>query len=700
MNLFKSFLKKNWLLFFCLIIIVLQFAQIGYFKRAVFLQSYDANYWKDRFEHSQYTLPLSQRIIGDDGLYSYAGYRLIHGASIESTISDKPPVGIYIAGLSTLIFNNPLWGELLLGIGATICFFLLTLELLKDKKTALMATTLFALEPFISSFFSITLLDLPQLFFLLLHLIFLLYAVKNKRFGILLALISGLSLGLFAETKPPLLLPVIILLETLYLYKQKSLLSLVSIGIGFLFGAVIPYFRYFQTGHSLIDYLKLHKYMASIYLAGHNRLFPLAIWQSLLIGYSPNVVTGQLLKMNNWWPFLPLVTAVGFYQTLKVLFQKKFPLFLKGLAIFFLTVLLIYTLVPSYARYLVLVIPFLYIFTALFLKKYAAKPIFLTIFIIVAAAGLLYSSFSLLPSADNVLQGFKYNFTHQFFQDIYQEDISASDRLIYSEQQFRELNQKALTNASIVDVNFKELSRSIPYLGKAGQVKYLVTYTTRDLGKFSEEKTVLLTNDQGEWKIDWNWNLLLNSFKPGDKFILNINLGKRGTIYDNNGKVLIQDSNSLLIKINPEKIDTKREMKTLILLSTLTAQEKMHLQNAYLENPLPNTYVDIATPFIQLTNRQQAELESYPGIELIAYNSRLYSQMPKILPVENTNYTECCTRIYSSSNYHGIDGIEKKYDKQLSGQNGGTLTLTDKNGALIKTLISRQPKNGTDIVIH
>lgn len=703
MNSFKSILKKNWLLFFCLVIIILQFAQIGYFKRAVFLQSYDANYWKDRFEHSQWAFPLSQRIIGDDGIYSYGGYRLIQGDSIETTNSNKPPVGIYLIGLSILFFKNPVFSELIIGIGTVIFFYLLALELLKDKKLALMTATLFTLEPFIFSNFAITLLDLPQLFFLLINLVFLLYAVKNKKFSSLLILISGLSLGFFTETKPPLLLPIIIGLESIYLYKQKYFWQFFPMAIGFTIGIITPYFRYFQLGHNLIDYIKLHKYMASIYYSGHNQLFPLSIWQSLFLGYFPDVVSGKLTKIGNWWPFLPIVVIAGMAQTIKTLFQRKSPLFLKGLAVFFLIVLVIYTLVPSYARYLVLAIPFLYIFAAEFLKKYAAKPILLGAFIIIAIAGLFYSSYLLIPTPDNILQGFKYNFTHQFFQDIYMEDISASNRITYSKQQFRELNQKALTNASIVDVNFKELSRSIPYLGKAGQVKYLVTYTTRDLGKFSEEKTVLLTNDRGEWKIDWNWNLLLNSFKPGDKFILNINSGKRGTIYDSKGNVLASDQNALLIKINPDKIDTKREQAMLKLLGGISSQQGVYLQNSYLENTLPNTYVPVLTTITTLYKTQLDELNTYPGLTLEMYTSRLYAinalSKNLITPVKNTRFSERFTRIYSSTNYHGIDGIEKKYDKQLSGYNGGILTLVDENGKLIRTLISRQPKNGTDIII-
>lgn len=272
---FKVFIKKNFLLLFCALVIFLQFSQIIYLKRAEFFQKYDVSYWKDRFEHSQYVMPISQRTIGDDALYNYAGYRLIKGESIENTTTFKPPVGLYLLGLSILVLN-PLLIEILLGIGIVILLFLLSNELLKDKNSALMITTLFALEPFFYNNLTIGLLDLPQLFFLLLHFVFLMWITKNKKYSLLFSLLSGISLGLFTETKPPILLPLIIILEAFYFYKQKMLLKVFPFSIGFILGAVLPYFRYFQEGNNLISYFKFHKYMASIYSSGYHTLYPMS----------------------------------------------------------------------------------------------------------------------------------------------------------------------------------------------------------------------------------------------------------------------------------------------------------------------------------------------------------------------------------------------------------------------------------------
>ena len=69
------------------------------------------------------------------------------------------------------------------------------------------------------------------------------------------------------------------------------------------------------------------------------------------------------------------------------------------------------------------------------------------------------------------------------------------------------------------------------------------------------------------------------------------------------------------------------------------------------------------------------------------------------MQIMNTMFKEADTRIYSSTNYYGIAGIEKEYDNQLSGRNGGKIVLRDRNGENIRTIVEKKEKNGKDIVI-
>ena len=90
-----------------LIFVLLAYLSLVIFtNRALFFSSYDADYWRDKFEHSQWSLPLSVRTIGDDGLYLYEGYRLIQGGDPTLLNAEVPPFGKYLIGASTLVFGN------------------------------------------------------------------------------------------------------------------------------------------------------------------------------------------------------------------------------------------------------------------------------------------------------------------------------------------------------------------------------------------------------------------------------------------------------------------------------------------------------------------------------------------------------------------------------------------------------------------
>lgn len=123
------------------------FLQVIYFRQAVFLETYDAPYWKDRFEHSQWSLPLSKRSLGDDGIYAYGGYQLMQGASIEETNTNKPPVGIYLIGLSIKFFSNPTIVMLFIGIATLITFYFFAKEILQKKSYAMLAVAFLAINP-------------------------------------------------------------------------------------------------------------------------------------------------------------------------------------------------------------------------------------------------------------------------------------------------------------------------------------------------------------------------------------------------------------------------------------------------------------------------------------------------------------------------------------------------------------------------
>lgn len=688
---------KKIVIIFCLLILIVQFVQIIYFQRSNFTAKYDTEYWKDRYEHSQYELPLSKRTIGDDGLHAYAGYKLINGANPFSINIDKPPAGKYFLGLSILIFQNPLYIVLFFGFCTLIVFYFIAKHFFRNNSLALIATSFLFLDPLFFSQFWITALDLIQLFFLLLSILLLINVKKLRRWSIFVALGSGLALGLFVEVKPPIVFPIVFILETVFLFYQGLRKEYLFFIIGLLFGIVLPYLRFIYLGNDIIDILKVHKFMASIYLQSQLKTHMEAIWLTLLTGKFPNIVTGSLINVSEWWILWPVITLFGITMAIFSLFSRSITILNKGFAVFLLIVLILFTVIPSYPRYLVIIFPFLYLFGIKFTQIFLNRGKIIALFLIMLTYGIINSFFFLLPKPESSLNGFYYNLSHLYFHDVYQENIANNNVLGLTRSKFRHIANKAFDDAKIRMIEIKELNKNIPMFATKGNVKIGMTYKTQDLGSFYEEKIIQLVQEEGVWKIKWNWDLVFNGFSPDFIVQAETILGKRGAIISMSGEILAQDYESYLVSVNPEKIDLKKENEMLKFISLIGDVKAPHLQNAYLENSLPGTYIPLVSLFNPLDEKTKARLLSFPGVKIDPYPSRIYNGIDR-LTISNTLYKECCTRIYSN-NYHGVAGLEGEYDSLLSGSDGGSILIKDRKGNIVKTILKRQAKIGQDVIV-
>lgn len=380
------------------------------------------------------------------------------------------------------------------------------------------------------------------------------------------------------------------------------------------------------------------------------------------------------------------------------LFAKSMPILNKGFAVFLLTVLILFTVIPSYPRYLVIILPFLYLFGIKFMQVFINRNKVIVLCLILLVYGIINSFFFLLPKPESTLGGFYYNLSYLYFHDIYQENIANNNVLGLTRNQFRYIGNKAFDDAGIKAVEVKELEKNIPMFATNGDVRVGITYKTQDLGSFYEEKIIKLVQKEGIWKIKWDWNLVFNGFSTDFIVQTETILGKRGAIISMSGQILAKDYESYLVSVNPEKIDLKRENEMLKFLSLIGDVKAPHLQNAYLENSMPGTYVPLVSLFYPLDEKTKEKLLSFPGVKITPYPSRIYDGIDR-LTIKNVLYKECCTRIYSK-NYHGVAGLEKEYDSLLSGSDGGAILIKDIEGNTVKTILKRQPKIGQDVIVE
>lgn len=686
---------KKFIIIFCLLIIFFQLFQIIYSQKAIFLENYDVGYWKDRFEHSQWALPLSKRIIGDDGLFAYIGYDLINGGSITGFDAEVPPLGKYFIGLSIKVFNNPFYYAIFFGISSLIAFYIISVKVLDNKIKALLPISILFLDPLFFSQFYKSMLDICQLFFLLLNVFFIISLAGNKNLSrksiYLLSLFAGISLGFFSQVKYPMLLPVLIIIETILFFIGKFKKEYILFLGGFCIAFLVSNIKFFLDGNSLIEFLKFQKYVLSFYtksqLAVHND----AIWSTFFFGKFPDITGGKLIRVEEWW-VLWIIAGIVVLPTIIVKLFRKGPIIWKGFGLFILLSFFTYTLLPVYPRYLILVLPFIYLFLVHIFYKLFNFKIANVFFVLILLYGLFHARFFLQDDPNKILNSFYYNFSNQYFQDIHKENIN---KLPMARDDFRLISQTALSDAGVKSIKVHELSKD--FNDSKGNVKLKIEYFTQDLGSFFEEKDLKLLKNNGKWKIDWDWNLVFNGFFPDFSLQTERILGKRGAIIDIHGKTLAQDEKGYLVSVNPQKIDLKKENEMLKFISALGDVKDPHLQNAYLENYLSGTYVPLISLFYPLDEKNKAKLLSFPGVKVTSYQSRVYRGLDP-LTIRNTLYEECCTRIYSK-NYHGNEGLERKYEELLSGIDGGRIVIKDKAGNVVRTVLKREAKIGQDVML-
>jgi hypothetical protein len=695
---YSSFFSKNLIWILCITVIFLQIFQIIYFKREAFLTQYDTSYWKERFEHSQWQLPLTQRIIGDDGLYAYNGYALFNGVSPYTIVAQVPPVGKYILGISIILFNNASYSALAFSIGSLIVFYLIARKILYSPKKAILVTAFFSLDPFFFTQLWPWMLDIFQLFFLLTNIYFLILFFESKgvKKKIIYLSVSGIALAFFSQTKVPILLPLLLVVELGYLCYLRKLKEALLFVFVFVCAFLLSNIQFFLEGKSFLEFMKFQKYVFVFYSQSKIAANNFAIWQTLFFGKVPQVATGTLIGVREWWPALSLIGLIGIIQSVLFIGSKSVNYIWKIIAVFLCGSVIIFTLVPFYSRYLILLIPFLYLifFKSLFSiipdkKNYVLLPLLFL--------GLFYTFYYLQPKPRDMLSTFYHSFENRYFQDIYAENLSQSSKQKIDRLNFSKIAQTALNDAGIGAISIQEKSQNIMPFSSSGKVFISIIYKTKRLGGFEEDKILYLKKENGEWKIKWDWNLIFNSFEKDDQVISSIIPGRRGSIVSAQGNTIAEDASGNIIMVNPGEIDRGNEEKMLEFLSKISGQEKVRLQAEYLDNAMKGDYVPVSTIFVNLTDEEKLLLKGTKGIRLEEYPNRIsYDNIGGKL--ENAFYYECCSRIYSRYNYVGISGLEKVYEDILRGEDGGKIILADKFGEEKRILLEKNRKMGQDIV--
>ena len=675
-----------------------------YSQRGYYTQTFNADYWKDKYDQSPWQLPLSTRPVGDDGLYLYQGHAMMHGADPSLLSAEVPPLGKYLIGFFTVFLRYPALYGIFVGALTLFVFYFLCQRILKSTNWSLFTTLLFALDPLFINQWHLTMLDNLYLFFILLVFLLLTFipnSSKNKT--ILLTSAIGLALGLMAETKAPLFVPHLFLITGFVLFKYKKIRYSLFVAAGFVAGYLLPYTYYFYLGHSFAEWVQVQKYIVRFYIDGSLQANYGSALTALMTGYIQNLFSHEWNRISEWSPAWILFTVSSFgIIFLSLLKTKKKLSFPNELKIWVVLSTVTLCVLPFWSRYLLIILPFLILCFSFALKSTKVKIVSKGLVTFSAVLSLITFFLFLFPTPKNAATQFQYNLEHGFFSDIY----FSTNNLDRKNLGWQEFNKKGLTlleEGEIEKIKMSHINTHWSRFKARQNLPISLTFTTRHLGSFMSASTMTFVKDSGVWKIVWEWDDFIKGASQDSHLLTKTDEARRGSLLNSNGVVLASDLEGTLISVIPNKLDQSRENELFSLLQNLFPKKigTVFLNQRIRFNRSGNLPISIGVLSHNPDQKLLDTLTSFPGVILEPHFTRMTNakEAPQEIGIlTNSLYEECCSYNYTTTSYDGTTGLEKKYNKELKGINGGSLKLIMPDGTQ-KILIERVKRDGKDFVV-
>lgn len=668
------FFKKVWLP-----IILTGIILFGFFlQKDIFFSEYNLDYAKNRYDFSQWMLPLSVRPIDDATLYQVAGYELTANGEYYTINPEVPPFGKYFYGWSIQLFGNPFLIGLPLFIASIVLFYSIARLVLADHRAVAIATILYSAEPLFISQMSQTLLDLPQLIGLLMHILGVLIFVKRydtpffRYGGILLA---GVGLGWFISVKIAFFAVALIGSAFVLLWKEKKLVWIIPIiAISGLFYLAV-YIPYFFSDKTLLDFLQDQKWMLSFYLTSSAEplygMFISVLFLGLEKGWWEDAVWSRVDQWNLFWP----VFGIAPFLLLKnpewrAPIQNRWFWYL---LVYSVLIALCFVIVPFFARYFMLLFPVLILFTASLLARLPLKWV---LFIFTLAFINMY--LFLIPAIWKAEEQVESLIQRQVYQDLYTA-IDKKAKQSISRDVFWRTN---LANERELELERKEVRIDLSYAWPwetEVQGTIQLSYHTK-YGSFDHEAPVTFIQQGGLWNLVWREDILFPGAVPGSKIEVQKDLPYRGIVQNTNGEVLSPITDRPFFSVVPDNVVNEEALRQ--QLADLTGVEPYDVEALYKVNHPP----DEPQPIAFLSEELPAEvLESTtlePGIVVEVQTTRDINR--ELLSKEQIPIV--MDRLENAKTI--IDGTE-----------GGIIRIVHPDGST-QILVEREKEDGRDYVLE
>ncbi len=272
--------------------------------------------------------------------------------------------------------------------------------------------------------------------------------------------------------------------------------------------------------------------------------------------------------------------------------------------------------------------------------------------------------------------------------------LSPSSLEAITEEEFSEIYHGVAVELAMESLDFAILSSFVD--PSQAQVAVSVNYNSLLIENLNRDIILLLSLNDGIWKIDWSRGLIFPELEGDNMLQLTRLVPSRGNIYDRNGSVIVAYAEALSVGLSPSQINPKKEDKVLDELGRDLDMPPEVIYAMY-ENYPPGVdwYLPLGAISMDAIEPRLGILESYTnnGVLLRTFDGRYYfngGAAPQAVGyvrwIQEAELDAYRIQGYSKGEKVGGQGLEYWGEDYLTGDRGGILYVVNQEGETISQL--------------
>ncbi|EIT87124.1 peptidoglycan glycosyltransferase [Fictibacillus macauensis ZFHKF-1] len=223
-------------------------------------------------------------------------------------------------------------------------------------------------------------------------------------------------------------------------------------------------------------------------------------------------------------------------------------------------------------------------------------------------------------------------------------------------------------------------------------------------GEFTYKNDLKIIKEEGEdgeeWRMAWDEAQLLPQMQKGDRVKVEVMKGRRGEIRDRNGNAMAVNGTAAQVGVIPKEFSSSQQMEALAKTLGMTVKDINAALHAQWVQP------DFFVPLKVLAERDQAvrEATAIKGVTVRSVDTRIYPFKEVaahltgyVQPLTEAERTKLADQGYEGTDVIGRTGLERMYEKQLKGTDGGTIRLVDSAGNERKMIAKKESVDGSSV---